>query len=174
MALGEWLSVNSARELNAQQIATEANELAAQPEEEKQEMALIYEAKGLDPKAAAALAERLMSNKETALDTLVREELGIDPDDLGGSAWAAAGSSFLLFSAGAIFPVAPYFALHGRIALLASLGASAVALFLIGAGTSLFTGRGLLFSGARQVTIGLIAAAITYGIGTLLGVTLAG
>jgi VIT1/CCC1 family predicted Fe2+/Mn2+ transporter len=174
MALGEWLSVNSARELNARQIATEAGELAAQPEEEKQEMALIYEAKGLDPAAAKALAERLMSNKETALDTLVREELGIDPDELGGSAWAAAGSSFLLFAVGAIFPVAPYFVLHGRTALFASVGASAFALFLIGAGTSLFTGRGLLFSGARQIAIGLAAAAITYAVGALLGVTLGG
>src|ERR1700682_1424708 len=98
------------------------------PEEEKEEMILIYQAKGLDEAAARALADRLMANKETALDTLVREELGIDPDELGGSAWAAAGTSFLLFSVGAIFPVAPYFTLAGLPAVIASLAASGVAL----------------------------------------------
>src|SRR5206468_1628374 len=106
MAMGEWLSVTSARELNQRQIDTEADELARMPEEEKEELALIYQAKGLDAAQAQALAERLTANKRLALDTLVREELGIDPDDLGGSPWTAAAASFALFALGAIFPVA--------------------------------------------------------------------
>src|SRR5271155_2485654 len=110
MALGEWLSVNTARESSERQIATEADELEQVPEEEKEELSLIYQAKGLPKELAKSLAERLIANKKTALDTLVREELGIDPQELGGSAWGAATASFALFSLGAIFPVAPYFA----------------------------------------------------------------
>jgi VIT1/CCC1 family predicted Fe2+/Mn2+ transporter len=174
MALGEWLSVNSARESSQRQIATEAEELEQVPEEEKEELSLIYQAKGLPEDLAKSLAEQLITNKKTALDTLVREELGIDPEELGGSAWAAAGTSFLLFAVGAIFPVAPYFALAGMPAMLASLGASGVALFLIGAGTTLFTGRGVLVSGVRQLLVGFAAAAVTFGVGKLIGVAVTG
>ena len=113
MALGEWLSVSTTRESYQRQIKIEADELEQVPEEEQEELALIYQAKGLPEDQAKMLAARLIANKETALDTLVREELRIDPDELGGSAWAAAGTSFLLFAIGAIFPVAPYFALRG-------------------------------------------------------------
>lgn len=144
------------------------------PEEEQEELALIYQAKGLPEDLAKTLAERLIANKKTALDTLVREELGIDPNELGGSAWTAASTSFMLFAIGAIFPVAPYFGLVGLAALAASAAASAVALFLIGAGTSLFTGRSVLFSGARQLVVGLAAAGVTFGIGRLIGVAVAG
>ena len=174
MAMGEWLSVTSSRELNQRQIAVEADELQRMPEEEKEEMVLIYQAKGLDEPAARALADRLMANKDIALDTLVREELGIDPDELGGSAWTAAGTSFGLFALGAIFPVAPFFFLDGTAALLASLTASGFALLLIGGGTSLFTGRSLPFSASRQLLIGFAAAALTYGIGRLVGVSVGG
>lgn len=174
MAMGEWLSVTSSRELNQRQIDIEADELKRMPEEEKEEMTLIYQAKGLDESQARALADRLMANKETALDTLVREELGIDPAELGGSPWTAAASSFCLFAAGAIFPVAPFFWLGGTPALLASLVLSGLALVLIGAGTSLFTGRGLLLSASRQLLIGYAAAGITYGVGRLVGVTIGG
>jgi VIT1/CCC1 family predicted Fe2+/Mn2+ transporter len=172
MAMGEWLSVNSARELYQRQIATEAAELEQSPEEEKQELVLIYQAKGLDEAQAKALAEQLLGNKETALDTLVREELGIDPDELGGSAWAAGAASFCLFAAGAIFPVAPFFLLSGAPALVASLLVSGAALAAIGAGTSLFTGRGVVFSTTRQLLIGYAAAAVTFGVGRLAGVAL--
>jgi VIT1/CCC1 family predicted Fe2+/Mn2+ transporter len=174
MAMGEWLSVNSSRELYQKQIATEAMELEEVPEEEKEELILIYQAKGLSEPEAKALAERLFADKKTALDTLVREELGVDPEELGGSAWAAAGVSFLLFSFGAIFPVAPYFFLQGDTALWASLGVSGLALAGIGAGTSLFTGRGPLFSASRQLFIGFAAAAVTYGIGRVVGVSIGG
>ena len=174
MAMGEWLSVTSSRELNQRQIDVEADELARMPEEEKEEMVLIYQAKGLGEAEARDLAERLMANKETALDTLVREELGIDPTELGGSPWTAAASSFGLFAVGAIFPVAPFFWLSGMPALLASLAAGGVALILIGAGTSLFTGRGLVMSALRQLLIGFAAAGVTYGIGHLVGVSIGG
>jgi VIT1/CCC1 family predicted Fe2+/Mn2+ transporter len=170
MALGEWLSVNTARESAQRQIATEADELEQVPEEEKEELSLIYQAKGLPEDLAKSLAEQLITNKKTALDTLVREELGIDPEELGGSAWAAAGTSFLLFAVGAIFPVAPYFALTGMPAVIASLAASGVALFLIGAGTTLFTGHGVLPSGVRQLLVGFAAAGVTFGVGKLIGV----
>jgi VIT1/CCC1 family predicted Fe2+/Mn2+ transporter len=174
MAMGEWLSVNSSRELYQKQIDIEKSELEHAPEEEIEEIALIYEAKGLPRPQAEALAKQMMANKDTALDTLVREELGIDPDELGGSAWTAAASSFLLFSVGAIFPVAPFLFLGGRTAVIASVVASGIALAAIGAGTSLFTGRSVAFSAFRQLLIGYLAAAVTYAIGMLAGVTLGG
>ncbi|MFB6080584.1 MAG: VIT1/CCC1 transporter family protein [Haloferacaceae archaeon] len=174
MAMGEWLSVQSSRELYRRQIDVEAAELAEAPDEEREELALIYRAKGLPEEQADALAERLLDEESSALDTLVREELGIDPEELGGSAREAAGASFVLFALGAIVPVAPFFLLGGLAAVAGSLVLSTAALFCIGAGITLLTGRGLLYSGLRQVGIGLTAAALTYGIGSLIGVTLAG
>ncbi len=174
MAMGEWLSVNSSRELYMKQIATEAAELQSMPEEELEELILIYQAKGLGETEARALATRLMSNKDTALDTLVREELGIDPKNLGGSPWAAAIWSFFLFAMGAVVPVLPFIVLTGAAAAYLSIGASAFALALIGVATSLFTGRTALFSATRQVAIGAISAGVTYGIGTLAGVVVGG
>ncbi len=172
MAMGEWLSVTSSRELYSKQIATEADELQQVPDEEKEELVLIYQSKGIDEGQARALAERLLSDETTALDTLAREELGIDPDELGGSAGQAAGWSFLLFSAGAIVPVAPFIFLTGPAAFVASLAASAVALMAIGVGTSLFTGRSMAFSALRQLAIGAAAAGITYGVGKIVGVSI--
>ena len=172
MAMGEWLSVTSSRELYRKQIATEADELREVPEEEKEELVLIYQSKGIGEAQARALAEKLLGDKTSALDTLAREELGIDPQELGGSAWKAAAWSFCLFSAGAAFPVAPFLFLKGGLALLASLGASGLALMAIGAGTSLFTGRSAAFSAFRQLMIGLVAAGVTYGIGAIVGVSL--
>ncbi len=174
MAMGEWLSVNSSRELYAQQIATEAAELKAMPEEELEELILIYQAKGLTEAEARALAGRLMANKDTALDTLVREELGIDPKNLGGSPWAAAAWSFCLFALGAAVPVVPFFVFAGTATALVSIAAGTIALGLIGAATSLFTGRTALFSAARQIVIGAVSAAVTYGIGSLAGVVIGG
>lgn len=174
MAMGEWLSVNSSRELYQRQIATEAMELEAVPEEEKDELVLIYQAKGLAESEARALAEKLLSDHNTALDTLTREELGIDPNEFGGSAGSAAAVSFMLFSFGAVFPVAPYFMLSGNAALLTSLGLSGLALAAIGAATSVFTGRGAIFSGFRQLAIGFAAAGVTYAIGHLVGVSVMG
>ncbi|HVZ68870.1 MAG TPA: VIT1/CCC1 transporter family protein [Rhizomicrobium sp.] len=172
MAMGEWLSVNSSRELTARQIETEREELMTAPELEREELELIYQSKGLSQSTAKSLADRVFSNKDAALDTLVREELGIDPEGLGGSAYAAAASSFALFAAGAVVPVIPFFAASGDPAVYASIGLSGVALALSGAVTSLFTGRSILFSAIRQLLIGYLAAAITFGIGHAIGVSI--
>jgi vacuolar iron transporter family protein len=174
MALGEWLSVQSARELAQRQLAVEAAEVEATPHEEQEELALIYQAKGLPEAQANAVAARMMADRGTVLDTLAREELGIDPESLGGSPWEAAATSFLLFAVGAIIPVLPFLFQTGPAAVGASLALSAVALFAVGAGITLLTGRSVLFSGARQVLFGLAAAALTFGVGRLIGVSLAG
>jgi VIT1/CCC1 family predicted Fe2+/Mn2+ transporter len=174
MAMGEWLSVQSARELHQRQIDIETAELAAAPAEEAQELALIYQAKGLSEEQARSLAERLMAKPETARETLVREELGIDPADLGGSAWQAAGTSAILFSLGAIVPVFPFFFLSASGAVITSLACSAAALFLIGAGITLLTGRSVWYSGARQLAFGIVAAGLTYSVGRLLGAQISG
>jgi len=172
MALGEWLSVTNARELASTQIAREAEEIEQTPQAEQKELALIYQAKGLQKADAERVAAELMSDKKAALDTLAREELGIDPQELGGNALAAAGTSFVLFSLGAIFPVAPFLFLQGTRAIVTSIALSAVALCASGLLTSLFNGRSPWFSAARQIVFGCAAAAITYGIGSLLGVSL--
>ena len=119
-------------------------------------------------------ANRLMSDPDTALETLARDELGIDPDELGGSAWEAAITSFLLFAAGAVLPVIPYFFLTGSTALAVSAGLSTAGLFFIGAAITLFTGRPVLYSGARQVLFGLVAAGVTFSVGKLIGVAISG
>jgi vacuolar iron transporter family protein len=172
MALGEWLSVTNARELAQTQISREAEELEQTPMAEQHELALIFQAKGMPKEDAQRAAEQIMKDKKSALDTLVREELGIDPAELGGNAWSAAGTSFVLFAAGAIFPVAPFFLLHGRWAITASALASAVVLAVMGALTSLFNGRNPGYSALRQLIFGCLAAAVTYGIGVALGTTL--
>lgn len=174
MALGEWLSVQSSRELYQRQIDIEAREIEEIPEEEEEELALIYMAKGLPEDQARQLAQRIMADHDTALDTLAREELGIDPEELGGSPWEAAGASFLLFAVGAIIPVAPFFFTTGVTAVVTSLGLSALALFATGAGITLVTGRDIWWSGLRQAMFGLAAAGVTYGVGALLGVTITG
>jgi VIT1/CCC1 family predicted Fe2+/Mn2+ transporter len=169
MALGEWLSVQSSRELYQHQLGVEAAELAEIPEEEEAELALIYQAKGLTEDQANEVAHRVMSTRESALDTLAREELGIDPEALGGSAWEAALTSFLLFATGAVVPVIPFLWLEQTAALVASLVCSTIALFAIGAGITLLTGRSLWASGMRQVVFGLVAAALTFGAGRVVG-----
>lgn len=169
MALGEWISVQSSRELYARQIAIESAELEEMPEEEREELALIYRAKGLDQAAAGRLADELLADREQALNTLAREELGIDPDELGGSPWTAATTSFGLFALGAIVPVLPFMVASGDAAVAISIGVSALALFALGAATTLMTGRSVAFSGGRQVVIGVAAAAITFGVGSVVG-----
>ena len=174
MALGEWLSVQSSRELNQRQIDLETEELEASPEEEKKELVLLYQAKGMNAVEAQKLADKAFENPETAIDAIITEELGIDKEELGGSAWEAAIASFVLFAIGAIIPLYPFMLLDGQNAILLSVGSSIVGLFGIGAAITLLTGKSILFSGFRQVGFGLAAAAITYGIGSLIGVSLAG
>lgn len=174
MALGEWLSVQSSRELHLRQIELETEELAASPEEEKKELILLYQAKGMSPLEAKKLADKAFETTESAIETLIIEELGINKEELGGSAWEAAITSFVLFAIGAIIPLFPFFILEGMNAIYLSVGASVIGLFGIGAAITLFTGKGVFYSGMRQVFFGLAAAAVTFGIGTLIGVSLAG
>jgi VIT1/CCC1 family predicted Fe2+/Mn2+ transporter len=172
MALGEWLSVQSSRELYGHQLDTERQELEESPEEEKEELVLIYQSKGVPEEDARRMVEHLFKDKKLALDTLAREELSFDPKELGGSAWEAAGTSFLLFAVGASFPILPFVFWGGSTAVIASCVASVVALFGIGAAITLVTGRNPWTSGLRQVLIGAAAAAVTFGLGKLLGVSL--
>jgi len=174
MALGEWISVQSSRELYQKQIATEKDEILHLPEEETEELVLIYQARGMDEGSARLLAKQIMSNPETAVDALVREELGIDPKELGGSAWEAAIASFLLCAVGAIIPVLPFMFAQGTTAIIGSAAFSAVGLFLLGAAITLFTGRTVLYSGVRQVLIGLASAGAVFVIGHLIGMSIAG
>ncbi len=172
MALGEWLSVSNARELAATQIEREREEIEQTPESEQHELALILQAKGLPKAEAQTAAGRIMSNKPAALDMLAREELGIDPQELGGNPWTAAAVSFGLFSVGALVPIIPLITLSGQAAIGGCVAASGIALAAIGVLTSLFNGRSPWFSGARQVLFGCAAAAVTYGSGALLGLSL--
>jgi VIT1/CCC1 family predicted Fe2+/Mn2+ transporter len=173
MAMGEWISVQSSRELYERQISIEAEELKTIPDEEEEELALIYIAKGVPEEQARRMASRILSDERTALDTLAHEELGIDPEELGGSAWTAALTSFVLFAIGAIVPVVPFGFLSGMTAVALSVALSTLALFGIGALITLMTGRSVLFSGMRQV-VGLAAAALTYGVGLVIGTTVVG
>jgi len=172
MAAGEYVSMSAQRELFEQQIAMEKQELEMSPKEEEEELSLIYQAKGIPEKEAAALARRIIENPKTAIDTLAREELGLDPSELG-SPWRAATSSFLAFVMGAFVPVVPYLFTSGLFASVASASLSFLALFAVGALLSIFTARGPFLSGLRMLGIGLLASAITYTVGWLLGVSVA-
>jgi vacuolar iron transporter family protein len=172
MALGEWLSVQSSRELYARQVAIERDELETAPAEEMEELALIYQAKGIPSQRARELASTLVESRSTALDTLVREELGIDPEGLGGSAWVAAGTSFTLFAIGALIPLLPYMVTGGQVAAVVSGVCGAVGLFLSGILGSLFTGQPMLRNGLRHAAFGLAAAGVTFALGRLVGLGL--
>jgi vacuolar iron transporter family protein len=173
MAAGEYVSVRAQREVFEQQIAIEKEELEVSPREEEEELSLIYQAKGIPEREASHLAKRIIQNPKTAIDTLAREELGLDPTGLG-SPWTAAMSSFIAFVLGAFVPVAPYLLTSGSKAWIASATLSFCALFSVGAVLSIFTSRGPLRSGARMVGIGLLVSAITYSVGWLLGVSISG
>ncbi|MBB5192545.1 VIT1/CCC1 family predicted Fe2+/Mn2+ transporter [Silvimonas terrae] len=172
MALGEWLSVTNARELAHSQLAKEAEELEQTPDAEQHELVLIYRAKGLPKADAERIASNLMKDKSKALDALAREELGLDPREMGGNPWTAAGTSFVLFSVGALLPVLPFLLLHGTSAMIGSMGLSAVGLLLVGAVTSLFNGRSAGFSALRQLLTAGVCAVLTFGLGHLFGAAL--
>ena len=174
MALGEWLSVQSSRELYERQIQVEPEEIEQMPEEEAEELTLIYEARGLKHEQARSLADQILADRESALETMAREELGIDPKELGGSAWTAALASFFLFTLGAVIPVIGFTFLGGMTAVIFSILLSTVGLFLLGVAITLFTGRSALYSGLRMVIFGLLAAGVTFGIGRLIGANLGG
>lgn len=170
MAAGEYISVRSQRELHEIQIDLERAELMVYPEQEAEELALIYEARGMDLDEARRVTREMMQDPENALDLLAREELGLNPDDLG-SAWGAALFSFFSFTAGAVIPLAPFALGLERTTAIQYTGAlAAVSLFLVGATLSLFTGRSALYGGLRMLVIGGGTGLITFAIGRFLGV----
>ena len=169
MAAGEYISMQSQRELFERQIALERAELEAMPEEEQAELAAVYQSKGFTRDEAETIAARMFKDPKHALDTLVREELGLDPGQLG-SPWGAALGSFVAFAIGALIPVVPYLITSDSTAFIAASVLSVGALFAVGAGVSLLTGRSLVFSGGRQVLIGAAAAIVTYLVGHVIGV----
>ncbi len=167
-AIGQ--EMQSQRELYERQIALERAELEMMPDEEQAELAAVYRAKGFTEDEARTIAARLFQDPERALDTLIREELGLDPDQLG-SPWGAAGGSFVAFAGGAIIPVVPFLFGGGPTAVVVSIVLSLSAMFAVGVGVSLLTGRSAIFSGFRQVAIGAAAAAVTFAVGRLIGVS---
>jgi VIT1/CCC1 family predicted Fe2+/Mn2+ transporter len=171
MAAGEYISMRSQREMFEYQIGMERAELEQYPQEEAAELALIFAAKGIEKDEARKLADKLISDPDRALDTLAREELGLNPDELG-SPWGAALSSFMAFAAGAIIPLLPFMFATGQQALIIAISLTCVALFTVGATLSLFTGRNAWFGGLRMLAIGVAAGAGTYIIGKALRVTL--
>jgi vacuolar iron transporter family protein len=174
MALGEWVSVTSARELAEREIRIESSELQEDPEGEGEELKLIYEAKGLSASEADTMVRRLLADRTTAIDALAREELGIDPKDLGGSPWEAAVASFVLFAIGAVVPILPFVVMRGTLAVASSVVISGLALFGIGGAITIFTGKSVWQSGGRQLLLGLAAAGVTFAVGKLIGLAIAG
>ncbi|HLQ07952.1 MAG TPA: VIT1/CCC1 transporter family protein [Steroidobacteraceae bacterium] len=172
MAAGEYVSVRSQREMYEYQIALEREELAEYPQEEAEELALIYQARGMDLTRAREVSQALLAHPEQALDVLAREELGLNPDDLG-SPWRAAGASFVAFAAGAALPLIPFLAgLAGVRAIATVAGVTLTALFAVGLGLSLFTGRNALRGALRMVLIGGGAGAVSFLVGRTLGVVI--
>ncbi len=172
MAAGEYVSVRSQREVYEYQIGLERDELAEYPEEEARELALIYETRGIAAGEALRMAQQIIADPEQALDTLAREELGLNPEDLG-SPWGAALFSFFSFAAGSAIPLLPFVFGAGGTSLTLTVILTALALFIVGATLSLFTGRSAILSGLRMLAIGAAAGGITYLVGKLLGVSLA-
>src|SRR6185436_11707111 len=168
MAAGEYVSVRSQREMFEYQIGAERDELAKYPDQEAAELSLIYQARGLGKDDADRMSSRIVANPHYALDTLAREELGLDPGALGSPVGAAA-FSFAAFAVGAAVPLAPFVFSSGAGALVAAIALTSVALFGVGCATSLFAGRGAARGGLRSLLIGAAAGAVTYGIGRLLG-----
>jgi VIT1/CCC1 family predicted Fe2+/Mn2+ transporter len=172
MGAGEYVSMRVQREVFERLIHLEAHELGTQPDEERQELIDIYVSKGLSRDLAERIADEVHRDPQLALDTHAREELGLDPQGGLGNPWAAAGSSFATFSIGAIVPLIPFFFTEGGAAVLVSSILAAVTLFGVGAGVSYLTERSLWLSGLRMLVIGALAAGITYGVGSILDVTI--
>jgi len=172
MAAGEYVSVRTQREMYEYQIALEREELAEYPEEEAEELALIYQARGVEREQARAVSRSLLSRPQQALDVLAREELGLNPDELG-SPWQAAASSFVAFAAGAAVPLLPFLAAFSvSRAIIAAALLTLLALFSVGLALSLFTGRDALRGALRMVLIGGGAGAVSFLVGRALGVAI--
>ena len=168
MAAGEYVSMRSQRDVYEHRIRVEAAELEEWPEEEEEELVLIYQAKGFEESAAKSIAKQIMERSDVALDTMAREELGLDPSQLG-SPWGAAISSFGSFVVGAFVPILPYLAGVGDGAVWFSAGLSAGTLALVGAFLAATSSTSVAWGGLRMLLAGSAAAAVTFGIGRLIG-----
>jgi len=171
MAAGEYVSVRSQRDVYEFEIHKEKMELDEFPDEEEEELALIYQAKGLSEDDSRHIAKHVMADPNVALDTMAREELGLDPDQLG-EPWTASMSSFASFVAGAFVPIASYVITAGDSAFYLSAGLSAAALATIGAAIGRMSGRNATWSGLRMLAAGSAAATVTFGVGKLIGISL--
>jgi VIT1/CCC1 family predicted Fe2+/Mn2+ transporter len=172
MAFGEWISMRAQQELLERELELEREQLRRNPNKELVELTLIYQSRGVDPDTAQEIAQQLMSDPERALEVHAREELGIDPASLG-SPVGAAGSSFVAFAGGALVPLVPWFFLEGTAAVITSITLGLVAALALGVMIATFTGKSKVFSAVRQALVVACAAALTYGIGSLLGVDVA-
>lgn len=171
MGAGEWVSMRSQRDMFQHLIRVEESLIDDHPESAKAQIQRIFEGKGISPDQAILVAEQIMSNRDAALDTLIREKLGVDPAELG-SPWGAAFSSFLAFTLGAILPVAPFIFSTGNTAAAMAAGASSVGLVVVGAAIAGFTGQSVMRGGLRMVVLGAVAAAVTFAIGSAVGMAL--
>ncbi len=178
MAAGEYISVRGQSEVLQRQIAMERDEVLLDPDEERRELVSIYQAKGISLQLAEQVAEELVQQPNALIDTMVREELGLDPDQLGDP-WRAAASSFSAFSLGAVIPLIPFLIWHvsgwtvDYWALIVGVSASVVTLAVAGLFTSLVTSRNPLYTAGRSVFVGILAAAVTFAIGSALPFDLA-
>jgi VIT1/CCC1 family predicted Fe2+/Mn2+ transporter/rubrerythrin len=171
MAAGEYTSVASQRDLLARQVAMEKREIAEAPEEEAAELALIFKQKGLSTEQASRTAAEILKNPESAADTLVREELGLDPKELGGSPRHAALSSFGMFAVGAIVPILPFLATSGTPAVIVASALAFVVLAGVGGLVGFLSGTNVFTSAARMVGLAALAAGVTYAVGRIFGAT---
>ena len=166
MATGEYVSVNSQSEVIRAEIESEKAEIALHPKAEEAELAGVFRQRGVDPVTAREVARQLSLDPEQAWRVHVREELGVDPDDLP-SAWVAAGSSFAAFALGALMPLLPY--LLGATSLLVPVLLAGLGLLSAGVLVSTFTKRSALYTGGRQLLLGAVAAGLTYSVGSAIG-----
>ena len=173
MAAGEYVSMRSQRDIYEYQIMVEEAEIRDWPEEEEEELVLIYRAKGFSREDAEGIAKQIMSNPQVALDTMAREELGLDPSQLG-SPWGAAISSFIAFAIGAVIPTLPYIFDAGSLAFVLSGAFGAAALLIVGGSIAVLTNRNIAWGASRMLLAGGAAAAVTFGVGHLIGVSLLG
>jgi VIT1/CCC1 family predicted Fe2+/Mn2+ transporter len=169
MAAGEYISMTAQSELLERELEMEKTELRRRPEHERQELVDLYRSRGIRSDTAESLASQIMSDPELALETHAREELGIDPKELGSPVVAAVWS-FLTFAAGAIIPLLPWFFMEGNGAVVASIILGMVAALFVGAALARFTGRSVPRSALRQLLWAAVPAAITYGVGTVVGI----
>lgn len=171
MATGEYISVRSQKDIYEHQIDMERAELEEWPEEEEEELVLIYRAKGIEESQARVIASALMADPTRALDTMVREELGLNLQNLG-SPWLAAISSLLAFALGALVPIIPILFSSGNISIVLSAIFSSSALFIVGGIVSVASGKNIFLGAVRMLLAGTLAAAFTYGAGYLLGISI--